>query len=140
MSSNTDWGCLAQNPKLKKARYWASKTWAVMMIIVLPGWGAFTAGYWLGVDNERDRSAEEVASLHRAYGVRVDKLAETTGRAATAVGQAAASVAASGEAVEQLANQVATQAHQAAAHAPNSQAGKPAAPAPAQTPHWPLYP
>ncbi|UBB19537.1 hypothetical protein [Comamonas odontotermitis] len=108
--SNTDFGALAHGAGVKKARYWVSKTWAVLMVIVLPGWGAFTAGYWLGVSDERDRGGEELSRLQTAYGQQLSSLAGKTERAAAATSEAATALANTSETVELVANQVATQA------------------------------
>ena len=92
MTTDTNWGTLMQQPKVKSARRILSSVWAFVVIFGCVLWGGASMGYWLGVNDERERSLEEVARLQLAYGMRLGTISEKAADAASSAQEAAATV------------------------------------------------
>ena len=92
MNTDTNWGTLMQQPKVKTARRWLSSVWAFVVIFGCVLGGGASMGYWLGVNDERERSLEEIARLQLAYGMRLGTISEKAADAASSAQEAAATV------------------------------------------------
>ena len=92
MTTETNWGTLMQQPKVKSARRILSSVWSFVVIFGCVLWGGASMGYWLGVNDERERSLEEVARLQLAYGTRLGTISEKAADAASTAQEAAATV------------------------------------------------
>lgn len=110
---------------------------ACVVIGGLVGGGA-SIGYFLGVQQQRKDSLEEIARLQQAYGQRIDRAAGAVADAAVATTNAAVATTTAAEAVGEAADQVGTAAKTATSAAITAKAAAKAtavvpAPAPATT-------